>query len=229
LLAAWDGSMHMDLVAPTIYSAFRRELDRLVLGPPLGPLAADAFGATGRGAPRQVSHLSTLLASMAADGDASMLPDGADWTTVAGQALEAAIAYLRDRLGDDLDSWRWGAVHQTSPRHPLSASFPELAELLDPPSVPMSGDGDTPHSASYNSGDPFTVTGSSMARYVFDAADWDNSRWVVPLGASGHPGSVHYADQTPIWGEDQLVPMLYGWEGIETDAESRQRLEPGKG
>ena len=229
LLAAWDGSMHRDLVAPTIYSAFRRELDRLVLGPLLGPLSDDAFGATGRGAPRQVGHLSTLLASHAADDDASMLPDGTDWKAVAGQALEAAVAYLKERLGDDLNSWRWGAVHQTAPRHLLSASFPKLAEMLDPPSVPMSGDGDTPHSASYSSGDPFTVTGSSMARYVFDAADWDNSRWVVPLGASGHPGSAHYVDQTPVWGEDQLVPMLYGWQGIEASAETKQRLEPGTG
>ena len=39
LLAAWDGSMHRDLVAPTIYSAFRRELDRRVLAPLLGPLS----------------------------------------------------------------------------------------------------------------------------------------------------------------------------------------------
>ena len=120
-----------------------------------------------------------------------MLPDGADWSSVATQALEAAVDYLRDRLGDDVDSWRWGSIHGTAPRHPLSDSFPDLAELLDPPSTPMSGDGDTPHSASFNAGDPFTVTGTSVARYVFDAADWDNSRWVVPLGASGHPGSRH--------------------------------------
>ncbi len=226
LLRSWDGSMHRDLVAPTIYSAFRLELDRLVLGPLLEPLAGEAFGATGRGAPRQVSQLSSLLASMAAEHDASILPTGADWKVVAGQALEAAIAYLRDRLGDDVDSWQWGTVHRTAPRHLLSASFPELAELLDPPSVPMSGDGDTPHSGSYAAAEPFIVTGTSVARYVFDAGDWDNSRWVVPLGASGHPGSPHFADQTPIWGEDELVPMMYDWPAIEESAEGKQVLKP---
>ena len=158
-----------------------------------------------------------------------MLPDGADWRSVVTQALEAAVVYLRARLGDDVDSWRWGSIHGTAPRHPLSASFPDLADLLDPPSTPMSGDGDTPHSASYNAADPFTVTGTSVARYVFDAADWDNSRWVVPLGASGHPGSSHYADQRPIWADDEVVPMLYTWPAVEAAAELRQILKPRHG
>ena len=78
-------------------------------------------------------------------------------------------------------------------------------------------------------GDPFTVTGTSVARYVFDAADWDNSRWVVPLGASGHPGSSHYADQRPIWADDDVVPMLYTWPAVEAAAELRQILKPRHG
>ena len=226
VLADWDGSMHRDLVAPTVYSAFRRELDRRVIGALLGPLAGEAFDATGRGAPRQVGHLSAVLASHAAEGDTSLLPDGADWNTVATQALEAGVAYLRGRLGDDVDSWQWGRIHGTAPRHLLSASFPGLAGLLDPPATPMSGDGDTPHSASFGLGEPFTVTGTSVARYVFDASDWDNSRWVVPLGASGHPGSSHYADQRPVWAVDDVVPMLYSWEAVEAEAETRQVLKP---
>ena len=131
-LSDWDGSMHRDLVAPTVYSAFRRELDRRVIGGLLGPLADEAFDATGRGAPRQVSHLSTLLAAHAATGDTSMLPDGADWTAVATEALAAGVAYLRDRLGDDVDSWKWGRIHGTAPRHLLSASFPGPCRAAGP-------------------------------------------------------------------------------------------------
>lgn len=228
-LPGWDGSMHRDLVAPTVYSAFRRELDRRVIGGLLGPLADEAFDATGRGAPRQVGHLSALLATHAATGDTSMLPDGADWTAVAAEALDAGVAYLRDRLGDDVDSWKWGRIHATVPSHLLSASFPDLAGLLDPPPTPMSGDGNTPHSASFGMGDPFTVTGTSVARYVFDAADWDNSRWIIPLGASGHPGSPHYADQRPVWAVDDVFPMLYTWPAIEAEAGTKQVLKPRSG
>ena len=230
LLGAWDGSMHRDLVAPTIYSAFRRELDRLVLSPLLGPLSDEAFGAAGRGAPRQVGHLSTLLASHAAAGDTSMLPDGADWRSVTTQALEAAVAYLRDRLGDDVDSWRWGSIHGTAPRHPLSDSFPGCRRAAGPA---IDADERGRRHAAFRllrlAGDPFTVTGTSVARYVFDASDWDNSRWVVPLGASGHPGSPHYADQRPIWAIDDVVPMLYTWPAVEAAAKLRQILKPRHG
>ena len=37
------------------------------------------------------------------------------------------------------------------------------------------------------------------ARYVWDLADRDSSRWVVPLGASGIDGDEHFADQLPMW------------------------------
>jgi penicillin amidase len=65
-----------------------------------------------------------------------------------------------------------------------------------------------------------------VTRYCFDLSDWDKSGWTSPLGASGHPGSPHYADQVPAWAEQRLHPMLYSWDKIEADAESHQRLEP---
>jgi penicillin amidase len=92
--------------------------------------------------------------------------------------------------------------------------------------VPLGGDGDTPQAGSYAPAAPYVMTNMSVARYVFDTADWHNSRWIVPLGTSGHPGSPHYADQSPIWGEIDLIPMLYDWESIIADAESAQQLEP---
>jgi penicillin amidase len=89
----------------------------------------------------------------------------------------------------------------------------------------MGGDGDTPFAASYSAAEPFTVVGASVARYVFDTGDWDNSGWIVPLGASGHPGSPHYEDQTALWADARLIPMLYDWARIAAESESTQRLK----
>ena len=72
----------------------------------------------------------------------------------------------------------------------------------------------------------FTLTNTSVARYCFDLADWDNSGWVVPLGASGHPGSTHFADQVAAWSEGRLLPMRYSWDRISQDAATHQRLDP---
>ena len=224
VLDGWDGSMDRDAVAPTIYSAFRRELEWALMEHHLGPLVGDALSATGRGAPMHVSQMRTRFESAAARGDASVLPEGASWSSVAAQALSRGVTWLRVTLGDDMDSWQWGSVHSTRPTHTLSSAFPRLASLLDPPRVPMSGDGDTPHAASYSQSEPFTAMGMSVARYIFDLADWDNSRWITPLGSSGHPGSPHYADQTAIWAKDETLPMLYDWTRIEAQAETMQEL-----
>jgi penicillin amidase len=117
-------------------------------------------------------------------------------------------------------------VHITRPEHPLSAAFPAAAARLNPPAVAMGGDGDTVQAASFIASAGYGLTSTSVARYVFDLGDWEQSAWIVPLGASGHPGSPHYADQARDWASCRLLPMRYDWAGIARDAESRQTLEP---
>lgn len=140
-------------------------------------------------------------------------------------ALSQAMGELQTQFGEDMAAWTWGKVHKTQPKHILSTYFSEDAAQLDPPSVSLGGDFDTPLAGSYMPCSTFTIMGTSLARYVFDTADWDNSRWIVPLGSSGHPGSPHYADQTPIWAAVKLIPMTYDWDRIQANAESHQRLK----
>ena len=224
-LNTWDGTMAPDGVAPTVYSAFRDRLDRMLWEHSLGaPLLQETINGAARGGQVHLRRLSALFLNMAQESDTSLLPPGADWETLLSQALAEGVAYLQTRLGDDLDSWHWGTLHSTKPQHALSPSFPELAGLLDPPSMPLGGDGDTPQAGSYLPGDLFTITGLSVARYAMDLGDWSNCQWIIPLGASGHPGSPHYADQTPIWAEVKMVPMLYDWARIAAEAESKQKL-----
>ena len=226
-LAGWDGTMDRDTVAPTVYSAFRLRLHRVILEHLLGvSLAHEAFDAMGRGVHSHFRQLSALLVTTVNENDTSLLPSGHNWKTLAAQALADGLSDLREILGNEMDSWHWGRVHFTRPEHTLSAAYSRMATLLDPPSFPTGGDGDTPHASGYLWGDPYVVTGTSVARYVFDLADWDNSQWIVPLGASGHPGSPHYADQAPIWAEVKLVPMKYEWSQIASAAESHQKLVP---
>ena len=125
-----------------------------------------------------------------------------------------------------MSQWRWERIHQARPKHPLSESQPELSTLLDPPAIPASGDGDTPLAGAYSTADPATITSLSVARYAYDLANWDDSLWVVPLGSSGHPGSKHFHDQSDIWRQVEMVPMVYSWERIITESHTQQNLEP---
>ena len=156
----------------------------------------------------------------------SLLPAGHTWDAIIHDSLAAAVDELTGRLGADMGSWRWGDIHRTNPQHPLSPIFPEAAELLDPPGFEYGGDAETPQAAAYSFTDRFNVSSTSSNRYIHDTADWNRSLWVVPLGASGHPGSPHYADQAPLWATVRYVPQLWDWDDIEKNSETRQQLVP---
>lgn len=225
-LRAWNGVMDRDSVAATIYTAFRERLMRDLMTPILGPLASEAFAGAPRGAVTHMARLRARLTEFIRADDRTLLPAGEAWPSVLRQAFVAAVAELRATLGPDQAAWRWGAVHATQPVHPLAPVFPEHSVLLNPPSVPMGGDGDTVQAASFIASAGYGLTSTSVARYVFDLGDWNRSAWIVPLGASGHPGSAHYADQAARWAEVQLAPMRYDWTQIMAEAESHQVLEP---
>ncbi|HUG15728.1 MAG TPA: penicillin acylase family protein [Thermomicrobiales bacterium] len=223
---AWDGLMDKHAVAPSIYIATRDQLTRSVANTTRGsslrriPYPADPapIGVEGR--------LWAEVVQMVEDDDTSMLDEGQTWNGLLAQALSSAVALLRDQLGDNMDAWHWGRLHTTRPIHPLSGVFPEHASTLNPPSVSLGGDGDTPNASGTYPGQSFQINGTSVARYAFDLGDWDNSRWVVPLGASGHPGSPHFADQAQDWSEVRVNPMTYSWDKVVAEAHTTQRIEP---
>ena len=226
-LINWDCQMEAQKVEPTIYSAMRDALLKEILETNLTEkLAFEAWHPSDRGLGSFSNRLKARLVAMIEQNDTSLLPEGDTWPTAVARALSKAIVTLSERLGEDIDQWQWGKVHQARPKHNLSTAYPELADLLDPPAIPTSGDGDTPLQGGYSPATPNTVTSLSVARYSYDPSNWDKSLWVVPLGSSGHPGSNHYADQSETWRKVEMIPMGYDWESIKANCETEQTLIP---
>ena len=139
-------------------------------------------------------------------GDTALLA-GANWDELLAQALADAA---KDCPAED-----WAAVHRPILRHPLSATYPEHAPLLDKPCGPLGGDNDTPFATGYIARLGMRATYAALSRYVFDVGAWDNCQWIVFHGASGHAGSPTYDNQNAIWAAGKMVPMLYDWNKIE--------------
>jgi penicillin amidase len=226
-LCGWGAEMDRQSAAATIYAVSRERLVRDLLGPRLGPLAAELFGGAPRGPLAHLARLRGRLTEWIRADERGLLPAGLDWPTVVGRAVAAAVAELVGRLGPDPAAWRWGRLHTTQPRHPLSASFPEHAAILDPPALAVSGDGDTVRQGGFTASQGYGVTSLSVARYVFDLGDWEESAWIVPLGVSGDPASPHYRDQAGDWAECRLRPMRYDWARIRAEAATHEVLRPG--
>jgi penicillin amidase len=226
-LLGWSGSMDLNLVEPTIYSACRDQMLKEIFQQNLTPkLAEDACRPANRGTSTFVNRMKAQMAAMIQSDDRTLLPPGEDWASMMARGLSKGVEALSALLGPDMSQWRWERVHQARPKHPLSVSKPELSPFLNPPAIPSGGDWDTPLAGAYSAANPATITTLSVARYSYDLADWDDSLWVVPLGSSGHPGSKHYHDQSAAWSQVQMVPMVYSWERIIAESETQQRLEP---
>jgi len=212
----WDGSMDRSLIAPTIYSEFRYRLNKKIISGLLDEDKADKMlNAGGRGAPGHLRTLSARFISYIDRNNTEYLPEGyKNWLSLFEEIFIESCDYLTDTYGNETDLWKWGNVHQTNPVHILSDLFPELSDKLNPPKFSISGDGDTPHNAGYSNVSRYNVVATSVARYMFDIADWDNSKWIVPLGSSGHPGSKNYSDQGLLWKDDKVISMQYSWDII---------------
>ena len=226
-LQQWDGTMAPDNVAATIYAVCRDELMRLVMEPVLGPLAREALGGGLYGTLMPLGQLRERLLIMMQADDRTLLPAGETWASLLAQCPVpdgGVVTTSVRRRSTALAVGPTASHHASAPA--CVAEFPELAERLNPPAVATGGDGDTVQAASISAAGGYTVGGTAVTRFVFDLSDWQRSAWVVPLGASGHPGSPHYADQTATWAAVQLYPMLYDWTQISAEAETQQSLEP---
>ncbi|MEZ4521712.1 MAG: penicillin acylase family protein [Thermomicrobiales bacterium] len=225
MLEQWDGGMEKDSPEAALYIALRNQLTVITADlPAFASLKHNPFAAEEPPLVGPIGLLYWIVPQFLTGNDESLLPDGTTWNDLLLQAFDAATAELSERLGDDPAGWSWAAIHRTAPTHPLALVSADLGEALNPPSVTIGGDSDTPQAAGIYPGVSYNVAGTSVARYIFDTADWENSRWIVPLGSSGHPGSPHYADQADRWSNVDYIPMTYSWETIESQAENHQQL-----
>ncbi|MFI6936929.1 penicillin acylase family protein [Streptomyces sp. NPDC050287] len=108
---------------------------------------------------------------------------------------------------------RWGDTHRLAPWRALSGTS------YDEDGPGLSGDHDCVLSTSaVPVWSDLSVRGPA-ARYVWDLARREDSRWVVPFGASGVPGSAHHRDQLPLWLKGDLVPVGTDWARLKKESD----------
>ena len=141
------------------------------------------------------------------------LSDDAALEAALSACVDETVVELQQRLGEDMSTWTWGRVHRMASPHPLASAL-ESARELHPPVDGCPGDSDTVRCGSVLPETGERAAAASVARYVFDLADWDASGWVVPHGVSGVRGSGHDLDQRDLWLEGRLAPMAYSDEAV---------------
>jgi len=231
----WDCRMSVESVAASIYVTWLLCFLHRILDEPLGELADAVIGLSfvplGRtsffGMRTSLLTLHLLTADPPPAWVVMAAPQAVDpRQEVLRQALDEAIGLLRMELGEDMEGWSWGRLHQVAFNHPLG-SIKWLSWLFNRGPYPLGGDHDTLLRAAFAPRFPFRpVLACDSLRMVCDLSDWRRSVIVTSSGQSGHPASRHYADQIPLWLRGEYRPMLWDRADIEREAEAELMLVP---
>jgi penicillin amidase len=220
-VAAWHGSMARDCVEASDIDAIRTQLVRLIADHErFARLRASGFSDEPPVVWPLEFRVALALGTLLQQNPESVFGPGAAWEALLLKALECAAA-------DAAPGTRWGERHRPFFAHPLRGWSSDLDAALAAPTAALGGDLDCVFATGSPIGVFDMVIVGSTARYVFDLADRDAGGWIVPLGASGHPASPHFADQHQRWADGELLPIVSDWPRLEHEATAQLRLSPG--
>jgi len=229
-LAAWDGTMRGDRIEPLIFSAWMRELVRLVTQDELGPaLFASQWDA-------RTVFMINVLSNRDGQGrwcrdvtaPSVTTPAVATCADLKTRALDLALADLTRRLGPDRSRWRWDALHVVRAEHRPFSRVPYLAKLFSLEG-PVGGDANTVDVARYelrDEAEPFVAHHGPSLREIVDFGDLEQSRFVASTGESGNRLSPFYGNLFERWRTVQSVPMQLRRETVEQGAIGTLRMTP---
>jgi penicillin G amidase len=223
-LQHWDGDLSADSVAACIYQVWSKHIARRVLLPRLGKdLYTHYYARRDWSNAFQFQVLPSLLANPTARWFGA--PGRAARDDVLRGALAAAIEELTGRLGEDMERWRWGALHRAVFAGPL-AQIHELAELFTGGIVELGGDEQTICQGAFEPDHSYDVAVLPSWRQIVNPSDPDASLGINATGQSGHPGSPHWNDLLPLWARGQYHAMPFTRASVEAHAEATAALVP---
>jgi penicillin G amidase len=220
-LLSWDGTMDRNKAAPLIFSAWYRELAKLIYSDELGDTFEDYYGFH----PLFVSGvLADETKTLWCDDTRTPAEESCEF--VEARAFKEAIVYLSTTYGSDISKWQWGAAHYAHSDHAIFTDTP-LGRFFDI-KLPNGGDAFTVNSARFGIGneEPFKQTNGPGYRSLYDLSNLDSSLFIHTTGQSGNPLSSHYRDFSETWRNGRYIPMTMKREEIEKGKLGTLTLQP---
>ena len=212
-LKEWDGNYNLESVAPTIYNRFLYEwLENTYL---------DEMGQTfytflNTSQQKKVAANQMARVSSVWWDDISTTDKTETKEDIVLLSLKEALAFLKEQLGDDVNSWKWNRVHTLEHQHPMG-QVKSLRNYFNVGPFEINGGKEVINNLSFNldSTGYYKVRSGPSTRRVIDFSDVEGSMSISPTGQSGNPLSEHYSDQAQKFVDGEFIPMLLNKEKIQ--------------
>ena len=224
LLAKWDGAMAAERSEPLIAWAWWRELTRAIYADELG----DAFRENWLSRAVFLGNVLSGDAEAARWCDDIRTPAVETCEEVLALSLEAALADLRRRFGNDQSRWRWGEAHRALHEHRPFSRQPLLAAIFNV-GVASPGDTYTVNVGRNNLNDedrPYANRHAASLRAIYDLSDLEKSLYIHSGGQSGNILSDHYKAFSEAWARNEYIPMRAERKTLEAEPHQLLRLLP---
>ncbi len=223
-LQKWDFVMRAERPEPLVFLAWLRQLAKRVYGDDLGPL----FQKNWWEHPRFLANVLGNVNGQAHWCDDVTTQDKRESCALqAAAALDAALARLKKKYGEDPTQWRWTDAHYALSAHKPFSKVSPLNRIFDI-TVPAGGGRFTVNKAQFKMHEadrPFVTIHGPSLRAIYDLSDLDKSVFVFSTGQSGNPFSPHYKDMATLWSRHQYVPLTTKRADYEKDMLGRIRLK----
>jgi len=210
LLKNWNGEARVDSAAPLAFSAWYRELTRLVYADELGDMFIESWDM------RAAFMLQVMKGQNGYERwcDDVRTPAKETCAIQAAKAFDLAAAYLTKHA--EHGDWRWGKVHVAAGDHRPFSFVPVISKLFTvAPETP--GDGftvDVGHFFIRDEDRPFANRHAASMRAIYDLADLERSLFIHSTGQSGNFLSPWYSNMAERWAKVEYVTIPTRREAI---------------
>ena len=222
-LGDWDFMMDRDRPEPLIATAWLRHAMIAIFEDDLGTAFDGWFQARGEVMRRVLTGNSVRDWCDRRDTDA---PE--DCASVLAESLDAALADLEGRYGDDRTAWRWGEAHMAIGEHRPFGQVPPLDRLFNV-TVESGGDAFTLDRGRTSLNDeeaPYANRHASSFRAIYPLDDLDASLYMTTTGQSGNVFSRHYRDLAEPWAAGDYLTIPTDPSAYERNAAGTWQLVP---
>jgi penicillin amidase len=195
-LRQWDFDAQGDSAAEAIYQAWFLRLAPVLVGDELGPLVLPGYESRFSYITRFVTGVLTAGASAWCDDVGTRETETCD--EMVTKALRDGVVDLRERMGSDIGTWRWDAVHRAIFPHQGLDTIEPLRPLLSR-SIPNGGDWSTVNVGTVAADALYEQHAVPGYRQIVDLSPANDSRFLDAVGQSGHFLSPHYDDFQSDW------------------------------
>jgi len=213
ILRQWNGQMDANLAAPSIASAARTELRRMLLAAKLGsyPLT---------GGPESWTTYHWMMETVWLEN--VLLHQPGRWLPQAYSSYDDLLAAAMDealkKAPADLSSWNWGPQDSVTIQNPILGRIPVIRHWTGPGEQPQSGSGYTVKAAGRNYG--------PSERFTADLSNLDSSTLNTVTGQSGNFLSPYYLDQWEAWYTGFTFTLPFSKSAVDDGTAHRLILEP---